>query len=208
MPAPARFHPMPMQLALFDFDHTVTRCDTYARFLRRIATPQQLAQARWRVGPWLLGYRAGLVSAAAIRARVTRLAFAGRDDVEALADQGRAFAEEVLPGTLRPEMMQRIAWHRDQGHEVALVSASLDLYLRPWCQRHGLALICNRLDVCEGRLNGRYHEADCGPHKARHIRARYALSDYARIHAYGDSSEDRPMLALAHERWYRGTRVA
>jgi phosphoserine phosphatase len=25
-----------------------------------------------------------------------------------------------------------------------------------------------------------------------------------RIHAYGDSSEDKPMLALAHERWFRG----
>jgi phosphoserine phosphatase len=25
-----------------------------------------------------------------------------------------------------------------------------------------------------------------------------------RIHAYGDSSEDSRMLALAHERWFRG----
>ncbi len=42
-----------MELALFDFDHTVTTCDTYGRFLRRVATAEQLAQARWTVGPWL-----------------------------------------------------------------------------------------------------------------------------------------------------------
>ena len=35
-----------MELALFDFDHTVTAGDSYGRFLRRIATPQQLARAR------------------------------------------------------------------------------------------------------------------------------------------------------------------
>lgn len=34
-----------MELALFDFDHTVTTCDTYGRFLRRVATAEQLAQA-------------------------------------------------------------------------------------------------------------------------------------------------------------------
>ncbi|NUS39871.1 MAG: HAD-IB family hydrolase, partial [Lysobacter sp.] len=28
------------------------------------------------------------------------------------------------------------------------------------------------------------------------------------IHAYGDSREDKPMLALAHERWYAGRRIA
>lgn len=40
-----------MDLALVDFDHTVTTCDTYARFLRSVATPQQIAAARWTVGP-------------------------------------------------------------------------------------------------------------------------------------------------------------
>lgn len=59
-------HPRAMHLALFDFDHTVTTCDTYARFLRKVATPAQLAAAKWQVGPWVLGYRLGVVSAAAL----------------------------------------------------------------------------------------------------------------------------------------------
>ena len=196
-----------MQLALFDFDHTVTDRDSYARFLRRVATPEQLAAAKWKLGPWLLGYRAGLVSARTIRARVTHLAFAGR----ALADvagHGEPYAREALPAMLRPEAMRRIAWHRAQGHETVLVSASLDLYLQPWCRQHGLALICNRLEAVDGRLSGLYADGDIGVRKAGEIRARYDLSKYERIHAYGDSREDRPMLALAHERWYAGRRIA
>lgn len=196
-----------MQLALFDFDNTLTTCDVYSRFLRQIATPAQLARARWTVGPWLLGYRAGLVSAKGIRARATKLAFAGRDAGE-ITEFGDRYAREVVPGLLRPEMMQRIDWHQAQGHEVVLVSASIDAYLQPWCAQHGLALICNRLEQHAGRLTGRYADTDCGPDKARHIRARFDLARYQRIHAYGDSHEDRPMLALAHERWYRGQRVA
>ncbi|MDL5364509.1 HAD family hydrolase [Xanthomonas sp. NCPPB 2654] len=199
--------PNPGSLALFDFDHTVTIADSYARFLRRVATPQQLARAKWSVGPWLASYRLGLVSAQAIRRRVTRVVFAGRaaDEIAAQAD---AYARQVLPTLLRPEMMQRIAWHRTQGHRIALVSASLDLYLQPWCAEHGLDLICNRLEARDGRLTGRYADGDCGPHKARLIRARYDVGAYPRVYAYGDSREDRPMLALAHERWYGGHRVA
>jgi len=90
-----------------------------------------------------------------------------------------------------------------------LVSGSLDLYLQPWCRQHGLELICNRLaHDGRGRLTGRYEDGDCGAHKAAKIRTRYDLAGYERIHAYGDSREDKAMLALAHERWYRGRRIA
>ena len=114
----------------------------------------------------------------------------------------------LLPALLRPEMMARIAWHRARGDIVVLVSGSLDAYLRPWCDAHGLALICNRLAVVDGRCTGHYLRGDRGEHKADDIRAAYDLSTFARVHAYGDSREDRPMLALAQERWWRGHRIA
>ncbi|SMQ95855.1 Phosphoserine phosphatase [Xanthomonas fragariae] len=195
--------PTQMQLVLFDFDHTITTCDTYARFLRKVTTPAQLATAKWQVGPWVLGYRVGLVSAPALRARVTRLVFSARS-LDEMTAHGAAYARNNLPSVLRMEMMQRVDWHQAQGHEVVLVSGSLDLYLQPWCTQHGLSLICNRLEHNAGVLTGRYAEADCGPQKAAQIRLRYDLSHYDCVHAYGDSGEDKPMLALAQQRWYRG----
>lgn len=134
-----------MELALFDFDHTVTTCDTYGRFLRRVATAEQLAQAWWKVGPWLAAYKLNLISAERIRARVTRLTFSDRhsDDIATLAT---GFSREVLPEVVRPEMLEQIRWHKEQQHTVVIVSGSLDLYLRPWCEPLGLQLICNRLE--------------------------------------------------------------
>ena len=192
-----------MQLALFDFDHTITTCDTYARFLRKVATPAQLAAAKWQAGPWVLGYRLGLISAQTVRARVTRLVFSARA-LQEMTAHGAAYARNDLPGMLRAEVMQRIDWHQARGHEVVLVSGSLDLYLQPWCTQHGLSLICNRLEHEAGILSGRYADGDCGPHKAAQIRMRYDLSQCDCVHAYGDSREDKPMLALAQQRWYRG----
>ena len=94
-----------MELALFDFDHTITTGDSYGRFLRRVATPQQLAQARWTIGPWLAGYRIGPVSAAALRRRATKMTFAGRRADE-IARHGERHAAEELPAMLCPEMME------------------------------------------------------------------------------------------------------
>ncbi len=116
----------------------------------------------------------GMVSATALRVRVTRLVFAGRDQAEIEA-AGERYAADVLPGLLRPQMMERIAWHRERGDTLALVSGSLDAYLRPWCTRHGLDMICNRLESMDGRLTGRYLGGDRGRHKATDIRARYDL---------------------------------
>jgi hypothetical protein len=39
------------------------------------------------------------------------------------------------------------------------------------------------------------------------VRARYRLADYPRIYSYGDTEEDRDLLELAHERYFRGQRV-
>ena len=194
-------------LALFDFDHTITVSDSFGRFIRDLATPQQLTSAKWTAGPWLAGYRMGLVSARQLRERVLKLAFRDRVETE-IREQGARHAHEVLPGLLRPEMMQRIAWHQERSDTVVLVSASLDVYLQPWCERHGLELICNRLEASDGVLTGRYRDGDCGPHKARLIRARYDVGAYPQVHAYGDSREDLDMLALAQQRWYRGRQVA
>ena len=196
-----------MELALFDFDHTITTQDTYSRFLRRVATPEQRAQAWWRAGPWVLAYRLKLISAERIRRHVTAAVFAGRHAAE-IAQSARDYARDHLHEMVRPEMREQIQWHQAQGHTVVVVSGSLDLYLQPWCEQMGLQMICNRLEVSGERLTGRYAGGDCGPRKVTLIRERFDLTQYERIHAYGDSSEDKPMLALAHERWYRGKQVS
>jgi HAD superfamily phosphoserine phosphatase-like hydrolase len=136
-----------------------------------------------------------------MRRRATLVAFAGRDAAE-IAHRGECFARDELPAMLRPDAVQRIDRHRAQGHRLVLVSASLDLYLAPWCRQHGMELLCNRLDARDGRLTGRYNRHDIGTDKAEAIRRTAGICRAVPASAQATAAGDRPMLALAHERWY------
>ncbi len=46
-----------------------------------------------------------------------------------LAAAGRTYAAALVPGALRADMRDRLAWHRAAGHEIVIVSAALDVYL-------------------------------------------------------------------------------
>lgn len=196
-----------MNLALFDFDGTITVGDTFSPFLRFAVRPSRVALGGLLVSPFVLGYRLRLVSASRARPIVARVAFQGErvDTVRAL---GRKYATEVLPNVLRPNALERIDWHQRQGDVVVVVSASLDVYLDPWCEAIGVQRICTELEVRNGRLTGRYRQGDCsGDAKVRRIREQHDLSRYPVIYAYGDTSEDRDMLELAHRRYYRWAEV-
>jgi HAD superfamily hydrolase (TIGR01490 family) len=197
-----------MNLALFDFDGTIATRETFPDFMRFAVAPRRRAIGGVLLAPLVVGYRLGLVPGRVIRAVVVRVGFGGRRETEIRA-AGERFARDVLPALVRPEALERIAWHRAQGDEVVVVSGGLELYLDAWCRQHGLPLIASRLAVRGGRLTGRYDGADCvGAEKPRRVRARYRLDDYAQVFAYGDTREDHAMLALAHRRWFRWRELA
>lgn len=196
-----------MNLALFDFDGTITTRETFGDFMRCAVTPLRRALGAPLFAPMLAGYKLGLVSGTRIRHHVAAFGFRGVPAAHAHA-AGERFAAEFLPGLLRPEAMQRTAWHRAQGDIVVLVSGGLDFYLAPWCRQHGLELICSTMETRAGRLTGRYHGAQCvGEEKARRVCERHDLATYDQCYAYGDTHEDGAMLALAHKRFYRGVEI-
>jgi HAD superfamily hydrolase (TIGR01490 family) len=197
-----------MNLALFDFDGTLTDRELFPDFMHFAVTPRRLAIGRVVLAPVVVGYKLGLVSGVATRACIVDFAFRGRSEDE-LRDAGERFAREIVPAALRPEAMARLRWHREQGDTVVVVSGAFDLYLSHWCAQHGLDLLCSSLESSDGVMTGRYAGAQCaGAEKARRVRERYDLSRFDTVYAYGDTREDRELLALAQRRWYRGQEQA
>lgn len=193
-----------MNLALFDFDGTLTVREMMPDFMYAAVAPTRLAIGRVVLAPLVLGYRAGWVSGNRVRAGIVDFGFRGVPEARMQA-AGMMFANDVLPGALRADAMARLQWHRDRGDTVAVVSGGLDIYLSHWCETQGVDLLCSRLEVRKEHMTGRYRGAQCvGEEKVRRIRERYDLPRYERIHAYGDTHEDHAMLGLAHEAWYRG----
>ena len=103
-----------MDLALFDFDGTITTKGTYPGFLRFALSRRRRILGGLILGPLIVGYRCGLVSDRVIRTPMSRVAF-WRDEPDRIRKVGQRYAEEVLPSLVRPSALERIAWHKARG---------------------------------------------------------------------------------------------
>src|SRR5918999_4493555 len=167
-----------MNLALFDFDGTITTGDTFIPFLRYSVRSQKLVLGAVVLSPLLAAYKLRLVSSSAARPAAARFAFRG-EDAAVIRRLGNKYAHEVLPTIVRPHALERLHWHKRQGDVVVVVSAALDVYLTHWCHSVGADVICTHLEEQRGMFTGRYVDGDCcGLEKARRIRNRYDLSRY------------------------------
>jgi phosphatidylglycerophosphatase C len=194
---------MGQHLALFDFDGTLTRKDTLFDFAR-FAVGQWVFLAKLAVAaPVLALHQAGLVGATAAKEHFLARFFGGWPEEQFRVVAARYCAEQ-LPAVLRPEAVQRLEWHQAQGHTVAIVSASAEDWIGPWASARGVEVLATQLARPGGRLTGRLASPNCnGEEKVRRVCERFAVGDYATIYAYGDTSGDRPMLALAGQPFFR-----
>jgi phosphatidylglycerophosphatase C len=190
-----------VNLALFDFDGTITTTDSFAPFLRFAASRRRLVFGTALLGPMIAAYRAGLIRAPRMRGAAAWVGFRGRPEQE-IVRLGARYAETLIH-QVRPRAREQLRWHQRNGDRIVVVSASLSVYLRPFCDTLGAELICTELEARRGVLTGRYADGDCtGNEKARRVLARHDLSRYADVFAYGDTQEDQALLALASRRFY------
>lgn len=196
-----------MDLALFDFDGTLTTRETFPDFMRYAVARPRLLAGGVLLAPVVFGYRRGWVAGNPTRASIVQVGLRGVDAAR-LRAQGEAFARDLLPAVLRAEAMARLQWHRERGDRIVVVSGGLDVYLAPWCAAQGVEVLCSVLTERNGRITG-YAGAQCvGEEKVRRVRALCDPQAYPAVHAYGDTHEDLAMLAMAHHRTYRGRAMA
>jgi HAD superfamily hydrolase (TIGR01490 family) len=158
-----------------------------------------------RSGPALIGYGIRLLpnNVAKERMLVNFLEGLGRQKLEAL---GKLFALEAIPGMVRKNALDRLKWHQAQGHLCVIISASLDVYLKPWADSVGVEnVLCTSLEVDDsGKLTGRLANANCyGAEKRRRLQQWLGDSSRYCIYAYGDSRGDRELLEIADHSFYR-----
>lgn len=184
-------------LALFDFDGTLTTGETFPPFVRSVVPADRMRLGRLQLAPLVAGYRLGLVSGTRVRAAVVRRGLAGLREADFNA-AARTWATSHIPPLLRPPALARLRAHRDRGDTVLVVSGNFESLLLPWAESEGIVALGSRLEVREGLLTGRYAGPQCVlDEKVARLRARVQPSHFDRVHAYGDTPEDRPMLLLA-----------
>lgn len=203
------------RIAAFDFDGTLTRRDTLVPFLARACGMADLTRALRKVAPLAVRARTGRLDVELHHRDASKEALLGElmagRTATWLEQEGRRYAT-TLGSRLRPEMLEQVRWHREAGHELVIVSASLEAYLRPFAAAHGFDhVIAVRLEEGDsGRLTGRLDGPNVrGPEKAVRLGAWLDGDEPEVLWAYGNSSGDRELLAMADVPvWVAGRRRA
>lgn len=127
--------------------------------------------------------------------------FFGGMAYDEFAKIGRDFAE-VIDGMIFKAQLEVLLKHIRCGDKVYVVSASVDEWVRPWCERNGVAdVLATKIEVdAESRLTGRFLTKNCyGQEKVNRVLEMEPLREEYYLIAFGDSRGDKELLAFADE---------
>lgn len=191
-------------IAFFDFDGTLTTGDTLLPFLKFVVGSPTYYAKLALLSPVLGAYKFKLLRNNIAKEIVLKQYLAGYP-LDHLKEEGRRFSQEVLPAMLRPAGVERLEWHKRQGHLCVLVSASLDIYLDAWASKAGFAasLTSQLHQDSRGLATGKLAAPNCyGGEKCLRIETWLAGRRPTTTYAYGDTGGDLPMLRFVNEGWF------
>ena len=196
-------NPTKKRLVLFDFDGTLTTKDTLIEFIRFYHGDLRFVMGFALLSPVLVMLKLKLIHNQKAKEIVLRHFFNGTP-ATTFHRQCIRFSPRIH-ALLRPEAKATLNHYKDDPDtSVAVVSASPENWVRVWCDEVNIPCIATRLENDNGRITGKITGKNCfGQEKAERIQQQFDLSQYSEIIAYGDSSGDREMLALAHKKFYK-----
>ena len=183
-------------IAAFDVDGTLTWTDSFMLFLRFVAGRWGFIGRMIGLIPVFLAYVFRLRDRDATKNLLMTAFLKGISEAR-FGQYCRDFARVAYPIIVRPDALARLNSHLGVRDDVALVSASLEDYLRPWAATLGVAtVLATQVQVRGGVLTGTMAGPNCRcAQKVARIKAHFGEAPL--VAAYGDSRGDQEMLAAA-----------
>jgi len=190
-------------IVAFDFDGTLTIRDSFTEFLRWRAGPGAWALGLVKLAPAVAAYARdrdrGRIKAASVKEFLLGVSR------QTLETEAAAFAEEIWPRFMRPDALEVWNdWGQRGAHRV-IVTASPTTTVAPFARKLGAEALLGTEFVfnADDRITGDFAGPNCrGEEKVRRLKAAYG-DDMTLIAAYGDTSGDTEMLAMAQQPGFR-----
>ncbi len=191
---------MSKTLVLFDFDGTLAKRDTF---------PQFIFFSQGYFGgllgfiiffPLIVLYILKMLSGSELKEKLVSYYFKGKSEEE-LKVQGERFIRKLLQTkSMNDSLIQKLKSYKSSGHVVCIVSASLNIWIEPFCKIFELDCLCTELNFENKVYTGKFKTPNCNnAEKAVRIKQKYNLKDFSKIVAYGNSNSDKAMFELATE---------
>lgn len=187
-------------LALFDFDGTITTKDSLLEFIRFYKGTRSLVIGVVLFSPLIFLMKIRLLKTQFVKSLFLSYFFK-HEKLEVFEQRSNEFGKRIIPEFISKAASKKLIEHI--GDDIFIVSASLENYILPWAINLDLKVIGTRMEVINGFLTGRINGLNCkGKEKVRRINEIVNLNEYDKIYAYGDSPEDKEMLNIADFQHY------
>lgn len=191
------------KVAFFDFDGTISKSDSMIDFINSTFGRFALIKGLLILSPFLLLYKLKLYNAQKAKEKLLSYFFKGKslEELKALGDE---YGSHCLERIVRDAAVERIAWHKQNNHDVYVVSASANIWLNHWCKSNKVELICTKLEFDNMVFQGKILGNNCnGKEKLKRIKQEVNVGKYDYVFCYGDSKGDKYMLEFADEPYYK-----
>jgi len=191
------------RLILFDFDGTVTRCDTLWKFIRFYHGRNKFLIGILVLIPVLALLGLKLIANWRAKEIVLGYFFKGEDFYE-FNNKADSFSKQILPTLIREKAWAEILKHQKENDTIVVVTASAVNWVEPWCAANNLLCIATKLEILNGKITGKISGYNChGPEKVKRIKEHFDINSYSEIIAFGDSEGDREMMNLANRSYFK-----
>ncbi len=190
-------------VAAFDFDITITDRDTFLPFLKLAFGSLLLNKVLLSMAFDGLSFALGFINRDQFKKKLIQKLFTGCS-TESMTEIGKLHAIHIEQW-LRPSALARIQWHKERGDRLIMVSASLDIYLKPVAEKLGFDnLLCTQLSSYNHLYDGDLVGLNCrGPEKIVRLNELLGSLSKFELYSYGDSTGDKELLKAADHPFYR-----
>lgn len=190
------------KLYCFDFDGTLTYKDTMFLFLK-FYDPSKFYFQFAKHTPLFVFLKLGLLDAEKVKKSFISGVLKG-ERKEKIEQKAQKFFEESYPAIFIKNAFDFIENIDRENTESLIVSASLDIWVKPFADKFKIKLLSTEAEFVNGIFTGNFATKNCnGEEKVNRIKKEIEGKKFDKIIAFGDTSGDKPMLEFAHESHFK-----
>jgi len=189
-------------VAFFDFDNTITFKDSFIEFIKFTKGKHKLIGCILLNSPFIILYYLKCYSNKKLKERFFSFFFKNCLKSE-LDKKGSIFSKNHLSKLCYTSALRLIQWHKEQGHEVYILTASSRIWLNDWCTENGLLLIATEFETINGKYTGKITGKNCyGKEKENRIKDLFEDYNFEESYGYGNDNSDKFFLDKVKNPFY------
>lgn len=191
-------------IAFFDLDGTITSNDTFIDFIVFCRGKIYFFLGLLVLSPFIIFYLLKLYSNHKLKELFFTYYLAEKYSIEELHNYGKFYSLNKLPRIVHKEALRQINWHKENNHEVIILTASSSIWLSYWCEFHKLELIGTQFEIKDGKYTGKISGKNChGLEKQKIVDKILNKNQIFLTYGYGDSKADKLFLGRLKYSYFR-----